>query len=149
MPRYAATGLENVVTASLTTALHLTRGASRRAAIYDFTISQSGTPSDSLCRWVAQRFTAAPTSSAVVAASVDLADSAAITTAGENASAEGTYTAATELFDQGVNVRAAYRWVAYPGGELIVPDTASAGIGLRVSSPAYVLQADATIHFQE
>jgi hypothetical protein len=78
-----------------------------------------------------------------------LADSAAITTAGENASAEGTYTAATELFDQGVNVRAAYRWVAYPGGELIVPDTAAAGIGLRVSSPAYVLQADATIHFQE
>jgi len=149
MPKYAATGLENVVTSSLTTALSIARGASRRAKIYDVLVGQSGTPSDSLCRWVAQRFTVAPTVTAVVPVALDPADPASITTAGENASAEGTYTSATELFDEPVNVRSTYRWVAAPGGELVIPDTAAAGIGIRVSSPAYILQADTTAHFEE
>ncbi|MCI0420081.1 MAG: hypothetical protein L0312_12795 [Acidobacteria bacterium] len=149
MPNYAATGMENAVTAALTTALSIARGASRRVRIYEFTMSASGTPADNICRWVAQRFTVAPTVTAVTPAALDPADPASITTAGENASAEGTYTAATELFDQGINQRAAYRWVAAPGGELVIPDTAAAGIGIRVLSSAYTGQADATAHFQE
>jgi len=149
MPAYAATGKEDVVTAALTTALSIARGASRRAKLYDFTISAQGTPADNLLRWVLQRFNVAPTVTAVVPASLDPADPASITTAGENASAEGTYTAATELFDQGINQRAAYRWIAAPDGELVIPDTAAAGIGIRVLSAAYTGIADATAHFRE
>ena len=149
MARYAATGLENIVTTALTTALHLTRGASRRARIYDFIMGTSGTPSANVLRWVLQRFTVAPTSTAVTPTALDPGDPASVTTAGENATVEGTQTAATELFDMGVNSRATMRWVAAPGGELVIPDTAANGIAARVSSPAYVLQADVTLHFDE
>lgn len=149
MPNYAATGQENAVTAALTTVLSIARGASRRARIYDFSMSAGGTAADNVLRWALMRFTVAPTVTAVVPVALDPADPASITTAGENASAEGTYTAATELFDQGINQRAAYRWVAAPGGELVIPDTAANGIGVRVSSAVYVGAADSSAHFQE
>lgn len=149
MPKYAATGQENATTASLTTALSIARGASRRAKIYDFSISQGAAPADTVIRWVLMRFTAAPTVTAVVPVSLDSADPASITTAGENATAEGTYTAATELWDQSINQRALYRWVAAPGGELVIPDTAANGIGFRVLAASYTGAADASCHFEE
>lgn len=149
MPRYAATGQENAVTTGLTTALSIARGASRRAKIYDLLFGAGGTPADNALRIVAQRFSAAPTVTAVTPAPLDPADPASITTAGENATAEGTYTAATELIDLPMNQRASYRWVAAPESELVIPDTAGAGIGVRVSSAAYTGSFDATAHFAE
>jgi len=149
MANYGSTGQEGAVTAGLTTVLHLTAATTVRPRIYDFTVSCGGTPADNAVRWTLMRFSVAPTSTAVVPAPLDPADPAAETTAGENASAEGTYTAATELFDQAFNQRAGYRWVAAPGGELIIPATAAAGIGVRVLSTAYTGTADATVHHAE
>lgn len=147
--RYAETGQENAVTAALTTALHVTGGTGLRIRIYDFTVSCGGTPADNAVRWALMRHTATPTSTGVTPTPLDPADPAAEATAGENASAEGTYTAGSELFDQSFNQRAAYRWVAAPGGELIVPATANNGIGVRVSSAAYTGAADASVHHEE
>lgn len=149
MPKYSVTGQENAVTASLTTAACIIRGASRRAKIYDFSISQGAAPADTVIRWTLMRFTAAPTVTAVVPATLDSADPASITTAGENATAEGTYTAATELWDQSINQRALYRWVASPGSELVVPDTAANGIGVRVLAASYTGAADVSLMFEE
>lgn len=149
MASYSETGQEVAVTAALTTALHVTGGTGLRIRLYDFTVSCGGTPADNAVRWTLMRHTVTPTSTAVVPTPLDPADPAAEATAGENASVEGTYTAASELFDQAFNQRAGYRWVAAPGGELIVPATASNGIGVRVLSSAYTGTADATVHHTE
>lgn len=146
---YAETGQENAVTAGLTTVLHVTGGTGLRARLYDFTVSCSGTPADNAVRWTLMRYTVAPTSTAVVPTPLDPADPAAEATAGENATVEGTYTAASELFDQAFNERAGYRWVAAPEGELIVPAVAANGIGVRVLSTAYTGAADASVHHRE
>jgi hypothetical protein len=147
--KYAETGQESAVTSGLTTVLHVTGGTGLRIRIYDLTVSCSGTPADNAVRWALMRHTVTPTSTALTPTPLDPADPAAEATAGENASVEGTYTAGSELFDQHFNQRAAYRWVAAPGGELIVPATASNGIGARVLSTAYTGTADATIHHEE
>lgn len=147
--KYAATGAENAATASYTTVLHVTGAATVRPGIYDFSIGQGGTPADQVAFWAAMRFTVAPTSTAVVPTPLDGAEIAAESTAGENASAEGTYTAGTELFEAPVNVRATYRWVSAPDGELVVPATAANGIGLRVKAASYTGSAETTIHFAE
>ncbi|MGH7185915.1 MAG: hypothetical protein ACREIB_06525, partial [Pseudomonadota bacterium] len=69
---------------------------------------------------------------------------------GENASAEGTVTAGSEMFDQSFNQRAAYRWTAANDDDrLVVPNTAASGLSFRVSSPAYAGTFDYTGHFKE
>lgn len=147
--RYAETGAENAVTSSYTTVLHITGGTGLRVRVYDWTIGCSGTPADNAIFWVVQRYTVAPTSTSVTPTALDPADAAAEGAAGENASGEGTYTAATELFEQGINQRATYRWVAAPGGELIVPATSANGIGIRVKHASYTGAAEASMHHEE
>ena len=73
---------------------------------------------------------------------------AAVATAGENASAEGTYTSASELLDQTIHLRSQLQWWASgPEGRLVVPATANNGIGFRVLAAAYTGTFDATMHF--
>ena len=147
--RFATTGGKVTTTTGLKTAVGVTGGTGLRIRLYDFTVSAVGTPADNVLRWVVQRSTAAGTLTAITPAPLDSADAAAEATAGENHTVEPTYTTATELFDNAVNQRATYRWVAAPGGELIVPATASNGIGFQVLSPAYTGQSDATLHHEE
>ena len=149
MPRYAATGNENAVTSAFTTILALIRGASRRAAIEWFALNAAGTIADQMIEYALMRFTAAPTVTGVTPASLDLANAASITTAGENASAEGTYTAATELFHQEIHHRQTFQWYAPPDGQLVIPDTAAAGIGARVLHATFTGPAKASMHFSE
>lgn len=122
--------------------------------LYDFTISASGTPADNALVWTWQRMTADGTGTSVTPRSISyspgiVAPVAALCTAKSNYTVEGTYTASTELFSQGINQRAAYRWVAAPGGELVVPAVAAAALGLLTKSAGYTGQADATYHWQE
>ena len=60
-----------------------------------------------------------------------------------------TYTANTILWSAGVNQRATYRWVAAPGSELLIPATASNGIGVAAKSAAYTGDALASVMFAE
>jgi hypothetical protein len=50
--------------------------------------------------------------------------------AGENHTVEPTYTANTQILEVPLNHRATYRWVAAPGGEIILPADATAGAGI-------------------
>jgi hypothetical protein len=99
--------------------------------------------------WRLQRSTTTGTTTAVVAAPLDPDDPAATTTAGQNATADPTYTAATEIIDLPLNQRASYRWVAAPGGEIVVPATANNGLGFQVLSTGggYTGTADVSFHF--
>ncbi len=146
--RYAVTGVEGAVSGSLQSCLQITGAATFRGRLYDFTVSQSGTPEDSSVQWTLDRFTVAPTDTAVAEVPLDSAAPASAADAGEDGGTNGTITAATEMFDQDINERAAYRWVAAPDGEIMMPASTN-GILLRVTSGAYTGTANATMHWQE
>lgn len=149
MANYATTGQLAAVAAAYKTALRITGGTTVRPKLYDLLIGASGTPADNALVWALMRLTVAGTDTSLTPTPLDPADVAARATAGENASAEATFTAGSELLELPINQRASYRWVASPGGELVIPATAAAGIGARAKSAAYTGAAEATIQFSE
>jgi hypothetical protein len=149
MARYAVTCQDAAVTTGYLTVGNAVRGASTRFKLYDFVVGQGGTPADNAMFWLLQRSTTAGTLTSVTPALMELGTNASTTTAGQDATIEPTYTAATELLEIPLNQRASYRWVAAPGGEIVVPDTASAGVGFQVKSAAYTGTADVSFHFEE
>jgi len=151
MPRrYAIAGKFTPVTSSIKTALVLVATAAVRPTIYDFSVGTSGTPADNSSQWQLQRFSAQGTSTAVVPAALDSGDPTATSLAGQNNTVEPTYTANTVVFGPlDLNMRATFRWVAAPGGELICPATAASGIGVGTLSSAYTGQSDCLVHYWE
>lgn len=149
--RYAITGQENAVTSSLTTALDLVGSATARPEI-DFFMGSAGagTLADQSVRCTLMRHTTVNTLTGVTPQPIDPNAPAAVSTAGENASAEGTYTSGSELVDQAVHLRSQIVWWASSeAGRLVVPATANNGIGFRViqASGAYAGPWDYTAHF--
>jgi len=120
----------------------------KRGKLYDLIIGNQGTPADNPYNFTMGRCTAAGTGDAVVAYPLDPADSAALADCAENHTVEPTYTAGAKLLSISLNQRATFRWVAYPGGELVYPATAANGLGLLIVLGA-ALAVDATIHFEE
>ncbi len=149
MGNYAVAFTDAAVTVGFLTAGNVVRGASKRAKIYDFVVSAEGPPADNVLQLRMRRSTTAGTLTAVTPDALDPADGASVATAGEDATIEPTYTADSELMEMSFNQRATYRWVAAPGGELVIPDTASNGIGFEVKSPAYTGPFSGTTHFSE
>lgn len=148
--RYAETGNEAAVSSSAQACLDLQGTAAIRPAVYDFMVGQDGSPpADNAMLWAILRFTVAPTDTAVVPVAMDPGDPAATAVAGEDGGTTGTVTANTEFIDLPINQRASYRWVAAPGGEIICPASATNGITVQVSSPAYTGTAKATLHHSE
>lgn len=148
MARYSIDG-QDTNTAS-TTILGLTGSAAIRPKIYDFVIGSDATPADNAAEYVWQRTTAAGTSTAVTPQKLDPLTSAAVATAGEAHSAEPTYTADAILWQQAVNQRATFRWVAAPGGELVCTATAANGIGVQVITVAgSAVNTNICEHFEE
>ena len=128
--RYTASGSQTLA-ATLDTTIHVASNGTtaHRTWIYDFQIGDVGTPADNVVVYTAQRMTAVGTHTDVTPTLVDLADRAAQADVGENHTAEPTYTASEEVWEMGLNTRAAYRWVAPPGGEFVTPATTGDGIG--------------------
>jgi hypothetical protein len=89
------------------------------------------------------------TGTAGAAAPLDNQDLAASVVETCNHTAEPTVTADTELLEVPVNQRSTYRWVAVPGGELVVPAVDTDGIGARTKSSAYTGTVISNVHFWE
>ena len=106
----------------------------RRCWIYDMTFGTDGTPADQTVQYKVDRQTTTGTRTTAVAAPLDAADAAALMTCGVVTTIEPTVTAATQLLEIATNQRATYRWVAAPGGELVVPAVTTNGIGGRAKS---------------
>ena len=128
--------------------------ATKRGKVYDLLVGTNGTPADNYMEWDISRFsaTAILTATAVTPNPLDVADSAALCVATANATTENTYVnngTGASVFYVGVNQRASYRWVAAPGGELVFPATALAGLGLRTRSGGYTGTATGQWHYQE
>lgn len=149
--RYGATGSQDVTTASPgDTSLAVLANTATRGRIYDFALTCGGTPADNAIQWLVRRLTAVGTEGAgVTPIALDGGAPAAQLDGAENHTAEPTYTAASELFDQILNQRAPFRWVAAPGGELVVPATANNGIGFTAFHASYTGSAEVTAHWLE
>ena len=121
----------------------------RRIKIYDLMLGTDGTPADNAIVWDVSRQTADGTATTVTPLPLDPADSAMLGVAKVHYSAEGTITAASDVFNVGVNQRASYRWVAAPGSELVGPATHAAGFALRAKSPGYTSTVTAALLVEE
>jgi len=110
----------------------------RRAKWFDLIVGSEASPADNAFLYVLQRCTAAGTSTSVTPSSLDPADAATESDAGENHTIEPTYTATLILLEIPLNQRATFRWVAAPGSELTVPATASNGIGIATPTSSAV-----------
>ena len=150
--KYAGTGNEPAVTGTPQSMNMIINGTGTRAGIYEFTLSTGGVPEDTTVAWTVDRFTVAPSSGTALTSTPLNPDSpSSVTTMLQAATIEGTHTSATEMFDATFNVRAAYRWVAAPGSELVSPNTTANGIAILVSqgSATYAGIADASMMFEE
>jgi len=108
------------------------------------------TPADNAAEYVLQRYTVDGTSTAVTPLALDPADAAALAEAGEAHSVEPTYTANAIALQWAQNQRATFRWVAAPGGEIIVPATADSGVGVQVITVSgSAVNTNVMIHFEE
>lgn len=122
----------------------------RRLRVYDVIVGSEATPADAAILWTFRRCSAAGTSTGVTPQNLDPADATTEYDAGENHTIEPTYTAGAILLNIPLNQRATFRWVAAPGGELVLPATASNGFGIEtdtISTGTPVITA--TVHAEE
>lgn len=148
--RYAIEGLENAASGTPVAVLQATNDTTIRGRIYDVMMSAEGTMADEIGTWDISRFTGAPTDTTVIPRPLDPAAPAALhSDCGENGGTTGTITADSEMFSQGIHLRAAFRWVAVPGGELVLSAASAEGIVVRMSAPAFTGSVHSTVHFEE
>jgi hypothetical protein len=126
----------------------------RRGKVFEFDFGQTGVPNATDCpvQWDVSRITAIGTRTALVPSPLDGADAVTNAQAGVNDTVEPTVAAAgsgLSLFNLGINQRAAYRWIAAPGKELVWPATASNGFAIRALSPNYASSVAGSIIFEE
>lgn len=146
--RYAVSGSQ-AISSPDDTMLGITGGTGVRPILYEFAIGENDTPADTQIQWSIQRSTAAGTSTAVTPAPLDSNDPASTTAAGQNHTAEPTYTASTVLWQMPLNLRASHRWIADPDGGFIVPATANNGLGLYPTHASSTVLMNGTLWFQE
>jgi hypothetical protein len=120
----------------------------RRLKIYDWMFGSEAAAADNPFLWQVARVTAGGTVTGVTPQPLDPADAATESDAGENATAEPTYTANAIMLSIPLNQRASYRWVAAPGGELVGPATASNGFGIKTPT-ASAVAITTTVHADE
>ncbi len=106
----------------------------RRLRVFDAIFGSEATPADAAILWTFQRCSAAGTSTGVTPQNLDPASSTTEYDAGENHTIEPTYTASAILLNVPLNQRATFRWVAAPGAEWVMPQTASNGFGIQTDT---------------
>jgi hypothetical protein len=110
----------------------------RRIKIFDVMFGSEATPADNAFTALLQRCTTAGTSTAVTPQPKDPADAASAATAGQAHSAEPTYTANQIMLQISFNQRSTVRWVSAPGDEIVIPATASNGVGIQTPTASAV-----------
>jgi hypothetical protein len=126
----------------------------RRAFMYEYTVGPSAVPNATDCElvWTVIKQTSAGTGGVTLTMNaIDQADAAAGSVALGNFTAEPTGAETGILDTLGANQRASYRWVVAPGGpgELVIPATNLAGLGVRTKSSTYVGTVTAACKFRE
>lgn len=120
-----------------------------RPRIYDILFGHGAAPADTIIRWEALRQTTSATGAAAQENPLDPDAPASDALAEEEVTVGPTVTADSQLLDFDLNQRATFRWVAAPGGELLLPATAVNGIFVNASSATYTGIARITVHWEE
>lgn len=126
----------------------------KRAFVYEFGVGASGVPNATDCEivWTAIKQTTAGTGGvSMTVNALDTADAATGTVALGSLTGEPTGAETGILFQLAANQRASYRWVVAPGGpgELVIPATNLAGIGIRAKSSTYASTVGVSMLFRE
>ena len=121
----------------------------RRAKVYDMFFGSEATPADNAFLWQVQRCTTAGTAGTnPTPIALDLGDSLAATlVVGQAHTVDPT--GATILMTVALNQRATFRWVAAPGGELMIPATASNGVKWETPTAGGLVLVSCGVHFDE
>jgi hypothetical protein len=97
----------------------------------------------------AQRITTIGTSTAVTPQARNPSNPASAAVAGQAHTVEPTYTANAIVEPFGGHQRGVHEFIAYPGHDIIIPKTASNGIGLLMNATTAAFNAEAVIEFEE
>jgi len=115
--------------------------------LYDYNFGSEATPADSAFLWILQRgITGLGTSTALTPSPLDPGDPVAITDFGENFTVNPTL--GVILFEQALNQRSSFRWVAFPGSEFVMAAAANGSIISRTPTSSAVV-ISGTIFFEE
>ena len=124
--------------------------ATVRGRIYDILFGHGAAPADTVIRWeVARAGTASATGVAAVENPLDPDAPAADILSEEEITASGTVQADSQVLDFDLNQRATFRWVAAPGGEIVIPAVATESYFFNASSASYTGVARITTHWEE
>jgi hypothetical protein len=150
MDKYAGVGTQTVANPADTT-MTLTGIVARRGKLYELIQSQISAPADITVKTTVQRITAIGTGTGFTALPLDPSAPGAQLVCNVNHTVEPTYTASAILLEFGMNQRATFRWVAYPGGEIIIPAVVAEGVGIFTVDVAAAATPDVevTAHWEE
>jgi hypothetical protein len=126
--------------------------AAKAIAVWEFDFGQASAPNATDCpvQYDVSTMTAAGTASATTPlTTVNGFGSTALIVASGNYTVEPTVTAATSVWNKGVNQRGAATWQAAPGGELYYPATNLKGPVFRALSPTYTGTVVARVAWSE
>lgn len=149
MPNYIVDGRDT--NTANTSILGVTRG-SGRLLIYEVMVGPTGAAggADNLAEYHFQRTTAAGTATAVTPKPTNPADKAASATAGEKHTVEPTFTADEIMLIVPKHLRACIIWTPRESGdEIVVPDSANAGLAARSVSVNTVWEEAVSMRFRE
>ncbi len=119
-----------------------------RPRIYDLLFSHGSAPADTVIRWEVGQHTASGTGASITPVLLDQDAPAASVLVEEEFTVGGTTTDDTQVLDFDLNQRATFRWVAAPGGEIVIPATAASGYTINASSATPQI-ARCTAHWEE
>lgn len=157
MANYEAPILQGTISTSFKTAGALYSTGVRRLMVYELEFGQTGALSSTDCQvqWDLSRFsaTAVLTATSVIPNLLDTADSSPLAQFLNNATTELTYTTVNNglsLKSFAINQRGSYRWRALDDGDnILIPGTASNGVGLRALSSNFTASAVGNVSFLE
>jgi len=132
------------------TLLALISAATVRPKLYDLILGSAATPADVASLFHLERFSAVGTEgSGFTPQPVDPYCSAAVADYAVAHSGEPTYSANEIMLAISLNQRATFRWVAAPGGEIVLPATANNGVGLQCQSSGGTPTCECTMFHEE
>ena len=122
-----------------------------RGRIYDLLVGSVATPADQAADFLLGRTTAVGTEgSGLIPNNLDPGGPAGDCDSGLGVfSGEPTYTSAKQLLAFQLNQRASWRWVAAPGGELVMAATQNTGAGIKTVTSTSTQAHGCTVFFEE
>lgn len=132
MERFSVVGQR--AAAATKTVVGITGATTVRPRVYEVVYGSEAAPADQAMYVSLRRSTAAGTSTSVTPQNFDSEGPSAVSTAGENHTAEPTYTSGADMLNFPINQQATFRWVVPVEEGIMVPNTASNGLGLQIIS---------------